>query len=77
MPVLTRLFGPHLLLHVRHLRGGFVPQLVGQTQLHLHAFVHQVPQGGHGLTGPLREEQTLTPPRPSPGRRNARDFTLA
>lgn len=66
-PRLTRLFGPHLLLHVRHLHGGFVPQLVGQTQLHLHAFVHQVPQGGHGLTGPLCEQQTLTPLSPSPG----------
>lgn len=78
-PRLTRLFRPHLLLHVRHLHGRFVPQLVGQTQLHLHAFVHQVPQGGHGLTGPLCEEQTLTPLSPSPGRRIARyaRFTLA
>lgn len=71
-PRLTRLSGPHLLLHVRHLHGRFVPQLVGQTQLHLHAFVHQVPQGGHGLTGPLCEEQTLTLLSPSPWRRNAR-----
>lgn len=60
-PRLARLFRPHLLLHVRHLHGRLVPQLVGQAQLHLHAFVHQVPQGGHGLAGPLCEEQTLTP----------------
>lgn len=48
-----------LFLHVRHLDRRFVPQLVGQTQLHLHAFMHQVLQGGHGLTGPLCNKQTL------------------
>lgn len=58
---LVRLTKPHLFFHVGHLGRRFVPQLVRQAQLHLHAFVHQVPQGGHRLAGPLREEQTLAP----------------
>lgn len=52
---------PDLFLHVRHLDRRFVPQLVRQTQLHLDSFMHQVLQGGHGLTGPLCNKQTLTP----------------
>lgn len=50
-----------LFLHVRHLDRRFVPQLVRQTQLHLHALMHQVLQGGHGLTGPLCNKQTSPP----------------
>lgn len=44
----------YLLLHVRHLRRRFVPQLVRHAQVHLHSFVDQILQRRHRLTGSLR-----------------------